>query len=77
MTSFDRITVDPAQMNGQPCIRGMRLTVRRVLAALARYPDRSALFAEYPDLVEEDIQQALAYASANLDDKLVALRPAG
>jgi len=31
MTAFDRITSDPAKMNGQPCIRGMRLTVRRVI----------------------------------------------
>jgi hypothetical protein len=30
-TEFDRITIDPEQMNGQPCIRGMRLTVRRVV----------------------------------------------
>ncbi len=35
MTNFERITSDPAIMNGQPCIRGMRLTVRRVLEALA------------------------------------------
>ena len=38
-TQFGRITTDPAVMNGQPCIRGMRLTVRRVLEALATYPD--------------------------------------
>ncbi len=35
MSSFDRITTNPAILNGQPCIRGMRLTVRRVLEALA------------------------------------------
>lgn len=62
MVSFDRITSDPAVMNGQPCIRGMRLTVRRVLEALATYPDRMEFAAEYPALDEEDIRQALAYA---------------
>jgi hypothetical protein len=36
---FDRITVDPETMNGQPCIRNMRLTVRRVVEAVALYPD--------------------------------------
>ena len=41
-TPFDRITIDPEQMNGQPCIRGMRLTVRRVVEAAALYPDRAA-----------------------------------
>ena len=34
-TQFDRITIDPNRMNGQPCIRGMRLTVRRVVEAVA------------------------------------------
>ncbi len=77
MPSFDRITSDPAVMNGQPCIRGLRLTVRRVLAALAIYRDRDELRAEYPELEDEDIRQALEYAAANLDDKVVELRPAG
>ncbi len=73
MVSFDRITSDPAVMNGQPCIRGMRLTVRRVLGALATYPDRQELSVEYPELEDEDIRQALAYAAANLDDQVLEL----
>jgi uncharacterized protein (DUF433 family) len=77
MPSFDRITSDPSLMNGQPCIRGLRLTVRRVLEALATYPDRTELRAEYPELDAEDIRQSLEYAAANLDDKVVELRPAG
>jgi len=74
MPQFDRITSDPAIMNGQPCIRGMRLTVRRVLEALATYPDRDELRREYPELEEDDIEQALGYTAANLDDKVVELR---
>ena len=77
MATFDRISRDPAVMNGQPCIRGLRLTVRRVLEALARFPDRGQLRAEYPELDEEDIRQALAYAAASLDDQVITLRPAG
>ena len=73
---FDRITVNPRQMNGQPCIRGMRLTVRRVLEAMATYPDRSKLLREYPELEEEDLRQALAFAAANLDDKIESFRVA-
>ena len=73
MTNFERITIDPTKMNGQPCIRGMRLTVRRVLEALAVYPDRRDLNREYPELEEEDIRQALAYAAARLDDKVLEL----
>lgn len=73
MVGLDRITSDPAVMNGQPCIRGMRVTVRRVLEALATYPDRREFAAEYPELDEEDLRQALAYAAANLDDKVLEL----
>jgi len=70
---FDRITVDPNRMNGQPCIRDLRLTVRRVLELLTIYPDREDLFQEYPELEEEDIQQALAYAATALEDRIVEL----
>ena len=66
---FDRITHDSARMNGQACIRDMRLTVRRVLEAIAAYPDREELWREYPELEEEDIRQALEYAAAMLDDR--------
>ena len=76
MLKLDRITQGPAVMNGQPCIRGMRLTVRRVLQGLSTYPDKSELFAEYPELEEEDVRQALAYAAANLDDKVLELQAA-
>ena len=71
---YDRITRNPAQMNGQPCIRGMRLTVRRVLEAMAMYPDRNEFFEEYPELEDEDIRQALEFAAASIDDKIVELR---
>ena len=64
---FERITIEPAKMGGRPCIRGMRITVRRVLKILATYPDRRELFNDYPDLQEKDIQQALAFAAATLD----------
>ncbi len=71
MANLDRITTDPARMNGEPCIRNMRLTVRRVLEALATYPDRAELKREYPELEDEDIRQALAFAAAYLDDKIL------
>ena len=58
-------------MNGQPCIRGMRLTVRRVVEAAATYPDRADLFRNYPELEPEDVRQALAFAAANLEDYAV------
>ncbi len=73
---LDRITINPAIMNGQPCIRGMRLTVRRVLEAAALYPDRNDLRREYPELEDEDIAQALDFAARNLDDQILLVESA-
>ena len=70
---FDRITVDPGIMNGQPCIRNMRLTVRRVVESVALYPDWDELQEEYPELEIEDIRQALQFAAGNLYDQTLAL----
>ncbi|WP_322745553.1 DUF433 domain-containing protein [Plectonema radiosum] len=61
---------NPARMNGQPCIRNLRLTVRRVIELLATYSDKEELFQEFPELEEEDIRQALIYASTYLDDQV-------
>lgn len=71
MTRLDRITINPARMNGQPCIRNLRLTVKRVIELVALYPDRDELFGEYPELQEEDIRQALIYAVTYFDDRIV------
>lgn len=73
MHNLDRITMNPEVMSGQPCIRGTRLTVRRVLEALALYPSWNEVMAEYPDLEQEDIRQALAMAAQNLDDEVLRL----
>jgi uncharacterized protein (DUF433 family) len=73
---FDRITSEPDKMNGQPCIRGMRLTVRRVLESLATYSNREDLRREHPELEDEDIRQALEYAAASLDDQVLDALPA-
>ena len=73
---FDRIVCDPDRLNGQPCICNLRLTVRRVLEAMAMYPDREELRKEYPELEDEDMRQALEYAAACLDDRTLRV-PAG
>lgn len=69
-TKFDRITIDAQVMNGQPCVRGLRLTVRRVVEAVALYPDWDELREEYPELEKEDIRQALEFAARNLDERI-------
>ncbi len=70
---FDLITLNPAQMNAQPCIRGMRLTVRRVVELVALYSDRKELFREFPELENEDIRQALRFTATYLDDRILDL----
>jgi uncharacterized protein (DUF433 family) len=70
---LDRITSNPNKMNGQPCIRDLRLTVRRVVDLLATYPNREELFQEFPELEEADIQQALIFASSYLEDRIIEL----
>ncbi|NCS23323.1 MAG: DUF433 domain-containing protein [Microcystis aeruginosa BS13-02] len=70
---LDRITSHPNRMNGQPCIRNLRLTVRRVIELLATYPDRAELDQEFPELEDEDIRQALIFASSYLDDRIIEL----
>ena len=73
MITLERVTVDPAKMNGQPCIRGLRLTVRRVLEIGAMYPDPAERKVEFPELEEEDYRQALHFAAMQLPDQVIAL----
>ncbi|MEP7354079.1 MAG: DUF433 domain-containing protein [Acidobacteriota bacterium] len=75
MSTFQRITVEPGKCGGKPCIRGMRITVRRVLEILATYPNRQLIFEEYPYLEEEDLQEALRFAAAAVDDEVQVLTP--
>jgi uncharacterized protein (DUF433 family) len=70
---LDRITTNPNRMNGQPCIRNLRLTVRRVIELLATYPHREELHQEFPELEDEDIRQALIFVSSYLDHRIIEL----
>ena len=72
MQRFDRITSNPAVMNGKPGIRGTRLTVRRVLESVALYPARAELKREFPELTDEDIAQAIRFAARCVDDEVVS-----
>jgi len=75
-SKFERITINPEIMNGQPCIRDMRLIVRRVVEAVALYPDWDELQREYPELEKDDIRQALQFVAGNLYDQSIALEAA-
>lgn len=69
--NLNRITFNSNQMNGQPCIRGMRLTVKRVLEIVSIYQSRQEIFQEFPELEEDDIKQSLEYVSLLLQDKII------
>jgi uncharacterized protein (DUF433 family) len=60
---FTRITVDPKQMGGVPCVRGMRIPVATVVGMVADGMTVDEILATYPDLERDDIQEALRYAA--------------
>ena len=71
--NLNRITFNSNQMNGQPCIRGMRLTVKRVLEIVSIYQSRQEIFQEFPELEEDDIKQSLEYVSLLLQENFTRL----
>ena len=60
---FDRITVNPKQMDGVPCIRGSRIPVATVIALLADGMSNNDILHTYPDLEADDIRDALRFAA--------------
>ena len=63
------ITIDPNQRSGQPCVRGLRITVRDVLEYLAGGMTVDELMADFPDSAAEDVRACLAFA-ANRERRL-------
>ena len=61
-----RAAVEPGKRSGQPCIRGMRITVRDVLEHLASGMTVDELLADFPELTPEDVRACLAYAADQL-----------
>ncbi len=64
---MNRITIDPEQCGGRPCIRGMRIRVVDVIDLLANGLTNDQVLAELPDLEPEDIHACLRYASRKLN----------
>ena len=69
VVAFERITVDPAQMGGLPCIRGLRVTVSAVVGQLAAGRTAEEILDDYPYLEREDIFAALEYAAAAVSER--------
>lgn len=65
---FTRITIDPFQMDGLPCIRGLRIPVATIVGALAEGMTEAEVLAAYPDLEVEDIREVLRFAAETLSN---------
>ena len=73
MKNFERITVDPSQMGGVPCVRHMRIPVATVLRLLAGGLTEGEILSEYPDLQTEDIRECLRFAAASAMERELLL----
>ena len=69
MAKFPRITVNPKQMGGVPCIRGLRIPVTTILGMLAEGVTETEILRDYPDLEPEDIRECLRYAAEALNER--------
>ncbi len=71
MGYMDRITFDPEQCGGRPCVRGMRIRVKDVLEMLAGGATEEEILADFPYLESEDIRACLQFAAAEVDHAIV------
>ncbi len=71
--NFNRITIDPNQMNGIPCLRGLRIPVATIVGMLADGMSETEILSAYPDLEKEDIIEALRYAAEAVRERELPL----
>ena len=75
--SFGRITVRADQMDGVPCIRGLRIPVATVVGMVADGMSDSEILTAYPDLEVDDIREAMHYAAEAVRERELPLAAAG
>jgi uncharacterized protein (DUF433 family) len=73
MNNFERITVDPVQMGGVPCVRHLRIPVATVLRLFAGGLAEREILSEYPDLQPEDIRECLRFAAVTAMERELPL----
>ena len=74
---YTRITVNPDQMGGIPCIRGLRIPVATVVGMVAENMSQQEILQAYPDLEPDDIRQALNYAAEAVREQVLPLTGTG
>jgi uncharacterized protein (DUF433 family) len=75
--SFTRITVRPDQMDGAPCLRGLRIPVATVVGMVADGMSESEITAAYPDLEADDVREAIRYAAEAVRERELPLAASG
>ena len=70
---YTRITVNPNQMGGMPCIRGLRIPVATVIAMIADGMTEDEILSDFPDLKREDIREALHFAAEAVQERAIPL----
>ena len=73
--NFARITVNPKQMSGIPCIRGLRIPVSSIVGMVAEGMSEEEILEAFPDLEREDIREALQYAAEAVRERELPLVP--
>ncbi len=71
---MERITINPEQCGGRPCIRGMRIRVKDVLDMLADGATEAEILEDYPDLETQDIRACYAYAARYFDHPVLVIK---
>ncbi len=70
---FKRVTINPRQMGGVPCLRGLRIPVATIVALVAEGQAANEILALYPDLEAEDIREALLFAAEAVRERALPL----
>jgi uncharacterized protein (DUF433 family) len=73
--TFTRVTTDPQIMAGVPCIRGLRIPVATIVACIADGMSPDEIVGAYPDLLHEDVREALQFAASVLQERHLPLLP--
>jgi len=73
MRRFDRITIDPKEMGGVPCIRHLRIPVATIVGLVSEGLPTAQILADYADLQPDDIAQALDYAAEAVTERRLPL----
>ncbi len=73
---YNRITIDPYQMDGEPCIRNLRIPAATIISMIAQGMTEEEILAYYPDLEQDDINEALYFAAESVREREIPLKRA-